>query len=112
MTMANPLRGESSLEIEGTVYNLKMSMNAICIAEKLTGLKTPEMLNDLQEGSFTVIRALFAASMSGKIQDMTLEKAGDLMQAAGIDVVTDTLTKMLESAFPKPKTETGAANPL
>ncbi len=107
--VANPHKGEVSLEIGGTSYTLKFSTNALCVAEKVSGQKISALMDDLGEGSLNAVRALFTAAMAKHMPNMTVEQAGDLLDEATVPVVTAKLTEALMIAFPTAKADT--ANP-
>lgn len=106
---ANPHKGEVSIKIDGASYTLKMSSNAICVAEKVSGQTMSQLAAGLGDGSFLAIRSMFMAALSSQFPALTLEQAGDLMDNAGIERVTTALLEAFALAFPKQ--EGGEANP-
>ena len=98
--MANPHKGEVPLEIGGTLYTLRLDFNALCSAEEFSSKRMPALIEDLQSGSFAAIRILLLAAISHQVPDMTLAKAGDLVQEAGPPKVMDALTKALRLTLP------------
>ncbi len=108
--MANARRGEGSIEIDGTIYNLKLDNNAFCVAETATGSTTLELFRQMDRGSFSAIRALFYCSLLSRNPTVTIEGAGDLIDAAGNNVVIDKLSELIRISFPQAETG-GEANP-
>lgn len=83
--MANKFRGEVSFEAEGESYTLCFTSNSLCelegelgemsIVEFLTQLQNPKTIRN------TNIRKFFWAGLRARHPDMTLAKAGDIMDA-------------------------------
>lgn len=101
--MANPERGEVSIDIGGTSYTLAPSINAIIKVEamfsKAEGRKVTwsDVLKHLNAGSMEHKRAVFWATLLKYHPDVTIEQAGDLSDvldrqlgsnAALVDAVT------------------------
>jgi len=86
--VANPQRGEVSLEIGGREYVLALDLNAMCELEEL--LSTPEKpvsFQDVARGMMgsrmTYVRAFFWACLRRHHKEITVSGVSDLMSAAG-----------------------------
>lgn len=95
--MANPHQGETSIEIGGTLYTLKLSTNALCEVEDATG-RSISTLNYV--GSLRDIRALFWGALRGAHPKVTLADAGKMMDVAGVKAVSAAVGKAIALAFP------------
>ncbi len=107
--MANPHKGETSIEIDGKTYTLALTLNAMCELEDLLG--TPE-----KEVSFIEIvhavtqrkrtshmRALFWAALREHHPEVTLKQAGTLIQKmGGLIEFSKRLNGILETTNPDP----------
>jgi hypothetical protein len=106
--MANPNKGEVDVEIKGQQYRLAFTTNSICELEDLLGRGWFDIANDLASWSppthadgsprvesadeikrrigrirFSLMRSIFWAMLRENHADVTIKKAGELMQAAG-----------------------------
>lgn len=85
--MANLDKGEVSVEIGGTSYTLKQSINAAIEVEalfsKLEGRKVRwgEVVDEVNQGSAAAKRAVFWAMLRTHHPDITIERAGELSDA-------------------------------
>lgn len=87
--MANPHKGESSIEIDGKPYTLALTLNAMCELEAL--LSTPEkdvtFLDVLHSVTVrrktTYMRAIFWAALQEHHPGITVKDAGTLIQRLG-----------------------------
>ena len=100
-----------TVSLNGREYPLRFSVNALCCLEEKTGLT----LQSLQSASLSCLRGLLWCGLLTGEPGLTLEGAGDLLDAhlqSGGDVqaVSDALAAALGDAcfFPK---GTGAASP-
>ena len=92
------------LTLNGRDYPLRFSINALCCLEEKTGLS----LSQMQSAQFSCLRGLIWCGLMEAEQGLTLEGAGDLLDAhlrSGGDLhsVSDTLAAALADAcfFPK-----------
>jgi hypothetical protein len=100
--MANAERGEVDLTIGGVTYTMVLTTNALCELEDLmsTTLRPvtyADVLIQSKKGSTRAMRATFWASLRKHHRDVTVEKAGDLMDAA--DDQTTFAEKLARLAF-------------
>lgn len=97
--MANPLKGETAIDIGGVSYTLKLSYNSLCEAETQSGKTSTELMGELEGGSMTAIRLLFWASLLASSPKMTISQAGDLIDEATPAKVMSALTTCIRAAF-------------
>lgn len=88
-----------TVTLNGREYPLRFTVNSLCCLEEKTG----QSLTALQSSQFTCLRALLWCGLLSFAPDMTLEAAGDLMDAhlqAGGDLgaVSAQLAGALEDA--------------
>lgn len=81
----NPLRGESTVEIEGRAYGLTFDVSAFIFAQQATGKKMTDLIGGFSEEPDDLIglRAIFWAGLQRK-HPVTLSEAEDLLSSAGI----------------------------
>ena len=113
--MANKERGEYPVIVEGKPYTLRPTINAMCKAEALTGMKTSELVLADKTGSLAATRALIWAYLQpchGK-EIVTLDQAGEWIdRAGGMDAVNAALEQLEKvNEDDTPKGERGPANP-
>lgn len=102
--MANPKRGEVSLEVEGKAYTLKFSTNAICELEDRSGKGINEFAQGLNDpGKFRIsdLRVMIWVMLGNQVE--TLEAAGNLIDEIGMEEVVDKVAKAFQLAFPDEK---------
>lgn len=115
--MANPMRGEATISVDGEDIPLRLDMNAMVEAETVTGLSIGEIAVSLS--SVMTFRAgtaralLWAGIRAGGRKGYTLDAAGDLLGKIGMAVAAEKIGAALAGAFPRaqPHTE-GEAAPL
>lgn len=106
--MANIHRGEVSLDAGGRVYTLRLSVNALCDLEGVVQRPATAAIADLVDAGkganvdFRLARAVIWAAMLGNSPGATLEDAGELIEAAGLGPVMESIGKMITAAFPAP----------
>jgi hypothetical protein len=105
----NPVRGEVALDAAGKSYTLKFSTNALCEAENI--LDKPMAVIMAQLDRLAVLRVLMWAALQHKQPGVSLQDAGEIMDAAGMKAVVPALTDALNLAFPKPDEKDGEARP-
>jgi hypothetical protein len=86
--MANPERGEASLEVDGKVYRLKAGTNMMRALEhhfstSARHLSTLQIVRLADEGSFTHYCGIIWAMLRKYHADLTMDQVGDLIDAAG-----------------------------
>lgn len=107
--MANPVRGETTLQVGDKIYTLVLTTNAICAAEDATDKGIGKIIDDLTR--FSYLRALFWASLGENHPEVTLKQAGSMMQEVGSLVVIGLVQKALALGFPKPDKDAKASPP-
>lgn len=92
--MANRIKGEVALSHDGATFTLVLDFNALAEFEAATGQNAIKVLGggDL---TITQLRALMHAGLRRHHPEMTLEGAGEILQAN-----MDKLGSALASAFP------------
>lgn len=86
--MANAERDEHDLTIEGQTYTLKLTTNAMCEVETamsttLRQVSFADVLMASNKHNVSAMRAIFWASLRDKHPEVTLAKAGELMDKVG-----------------------------
>lgn len=107
--MANAERGEVSLTLDGKVYTLALSLNAMVALEEL--FSTPEKLMTFEEvsaladkGSIKHVRALIWSVFQDYHPEVTLTGVSKLVTAAGgLGVLTVKLAELAKASTPDPK---------
>lgn len=105
--MANPHRGEVTFKAADTEYTLAFSTNAICELEELLDNGINAIVANMER--LMTVRAMLWAGLRTKHPDITLDKAGKLIDICGMLVATDAINKALQVAFPPPD-ESSAKN--
>jgi len=104
----NSKRGGVTLTADGVEYVVKISTNAMVRYQDHTGESFLDGIAALQEhqGDIRRIRDLFWAGVS-HIEDMTPEKAGDIMDEAGFAAALEKVSEAAALAFPPAKEPAG-----
>lgn len=106
--MANPIKGEIAFEVEGQDYVLLLDFNALCDLED----DFPGLMDGTAElKSPKAIRRVFHAGLAAHHPDVTLQEAGSLIHAIGLDGAGDLVRRSFEAAFPTAKGGDDAARP-
>lgn len=113
--MANPHRGEVELKAGEKTYTLVYTINALCELEEETGKSVDLLIAEINtdKPKLSAIRALFWAGLRTH-HKMTVEEAGEVMQAAGPVLAAVSSQKAVALAF-SPADEAAKdapANPL
>lgn len=107
--MANTVRGESTVRIDGQDYTFRFSINAICELEELTGLPVTMVIGEVERGYIKAMRAIIWAGLRARHSDVTLDQAGDLAEALiaerGMDGAGLVVGNALVAAFPDASAE-------
>jgi hypothetical protein len=104
----SPLNGEITFDAGGRSYRLVLGFNALCAAEVQTGKRWSDIMADAQSGSPSVIRVLFWAGLRKHHPEVTVDGAGDLIDAVGMGRAGELVATAVTSAFPP----TEGAGPL
>lgn len=105
--MANPHRGEVTFKVADAEYTLVFSTNAICELEERLDKGLNAIVANMER--LTTVRAMLWAGLRAKHPDITITKAGEMIDACGMLVATDVIGKALHAAFP-PQDESTAKN--
>ena len=101
--MANSEKGEVSFEALGITWTLHFSTNALCELEDASGKSAVELANSLADESkakISTLRLMVWAGLKSCHSDITTEKTGDVIDAAGFDLIASKIAKAFELAFP------------
>lgn len=95
--MANKLKGEISVTIEGKVWILVADFNALCDFEETTGELAVEFIDRFETGTVPMrhIRAFVHAMLKARQPDATAIDAGNILSAD-----PDALKRAFDAAFP------------
>lgn len=107
--MANKHKGEVALQVGDATYTMRLSVNALCHLEEATGKPVNQVMAELQNGAdikLGTLRQIVQASLVDQHNEVDLNKAGDIMEEAGVAIVVDKLTEALLAAFPEAKVKT------
>jgi Phage tail tube protein, GTA-gp10 len=111
--MANPVRGETAFEADGTTYTLSFSINALCALEDAMGegiMEITRLLSDPAKLRLNNVRTVFWAGLRDHHAEVDIDQAGKLMTALGQVEAIEMAGKALALAFPEaPKGPLGAA---
>jgi len=96
----------SKVVLSGEEHTLKLTMNAICSWEEVTGKNFIEFTNSLKKkGVLSVqvsdMRALLWAELLHEDKDTKLSEAGDLMTFENISEVMEAVAQAVAEAMPK-----------
>ncbi|SFR40488.1 hypothetical protein SAMN04488005_1507 [Yoonia tamlensis] len=99
----NSKRGGVTLLVDGTNYDVRVTTNAMVRYQDHSGESFLDGIAALQTSQSDVrrMRNLFWAGVS-HIEDMTPEKAGDLMDEVGFAVALEKVSEAAALAFPQP----------
>ena len=97
--MSNPHRGEVAFAVGDQTYTLFYGTNSICELEDKLGQNLAEIVAGL--GQLKVMRAVLWAGLL-RHHNMSLEEAGDVMDAAGVPATVEAVNKAIFTAFPPP----------
>lgn len=104
----NRLTGETTFQVEGRTYTLKLTSNALCLLEDQFSTPTQrvswlEILNRGMTGHWRELRGVLWASLRKHHPSITFEQAGDLMDALDPDVLKEAFDRLGDSARPDPE---------
>jgi hypothetical protein len=103
--MANPHTGSHDVTINGESYRFRFSTNAIVEAEAETGLRFFDIgarLEDDSQRSFADLRWMFWVGLRAERPTLTLDDAGDLIDALGLVTATGVAFQALEASLANP----------
>jgi hypothetical protein len=108
--MPNPHKGEAAFEVDGVVYTLRLSTNAICELETAMDKGLDAIVGNMAR--LSTVRGLLWAALRDHHPEITMAGAGILIDKAGMAAAMNAVTAALTAAFP-PKTDekAGPTNP-
>ena len=111
--MANRHRGEAALRVEGKVYTLAFTINAMCDVEGLLGRSTDQILAALVDSPpLSVVRALLWGGLRQHHADIDLNGAGEIIEAlGGAGEALAVIGEAMSAAFPEAEPSGGDARP-
>jgi hypothetical protein len=111
--MANAVRGEVEIEVEGETRTLVLDFNGLCEVEGASGgRKTEDLIEELKAGpSFSTIRAFMLGALKRHEPKATLMDAGDVVQALGASDARLKVIEAIAAAFPVAEAGKATANP-
>lgn len=116
--MANPHLGEVPLTVDGEVYKISFSLNAMCELEDAFGQPLLAVIADLQEAQadprklrVSVLRTLVWGALQDHHPDIDEKAAGRLAGRAGLPNVMAAILEAIQLAFPQSKPGAKPKNP-
>lgn len=111
--MANRVRGEVAVEIDGKSWTLRYGTNALCeledkLAQPINVIMA--MLQDREALRIKTIRSVVWAGLREKHPEVTEKDAGDLISAIGFPAMMAKVAEALKAAFPDDPDEGSAAD--
>ena len=99
--------GKKHFDALGDTWTLSYDINALCRIEDRLGIENAQEFQRVLKNnlSFRKLRTLFCCGLS---PEATEERAGEVMQALGMDEVSAMITDTIQAAFPDTK---GKASP-
>ncbi|WP_157014896.1 GTA-gp10 family protein [Mesorhizobium xinjiangense] len=101
--MANPHRGQVSLEAGDKAYTLSFSVNAICELEDALDrpvARIAEELNDPENIRMSTVRSVIWAALQDCHPGTTIQEAGEIATVAGTTAIMEALGRAFQLAFP------------
>lgn len=95
-------RVKVQLRLQDKDRTLVLSFNALCMAEEVTNINFL-MGENITFSSLRVLRALVWAGLIHEDPNLSLGEAGDMIEEAGADNVTDAIIKAYAKAMPDAK---------
>lgn len=104
------MRGRISFEADGQAHALHYSHNAICRLEETTGKSLGQLTRELESmGENLSVRSVRQLFWGGLPEGTTLEQAGEIMDAVGLQGAGDLIARAVAAAFPAPAPGAGPA---
>ena len=103
--MANSVRGEVAFEVEGRDYKLVLDFNALCEVEDVLGADGMDLARP------KAIRAIFWAALLRHHPDVTVQDAGDLIGALGLERAGEVVAEAMNRSGLAGGDGQAAANP-
>lgn len=77
--------------------HLKFNLNALILAEKITGKKLSELGNNEQAFDLEFLRAMVFVGLLSEDKDLTIEQVGELIDMENIEYVANKLGEAMQS---------------
>jgi hypothetical protein len=103
----NRKRGGVTLSVDGVDYLFRITTNALIAYKDMMGHSFQEGLAAIQanQDDFRTARAVIWTALAHD-KAITVEDAGDVMDAVGLPAALAAFTEAVSLAFPQPETET------
>lgn len=102
--MANPHKGEVTLQAGGETYRLRFTTNAMCELEDATGKTISEIVADLSDEKtppgLRTMRVLLWAALIEHQEGTTVKDAGKICDEVGMASIGALIGKAIQQAFP------------
>lgn len=102
--VANPDRGQVSMEVAGTTYVMQLSPHALAVLKKETGLSLKGVIESMQaagdDPDFELVMTLLWAAMQDHHPDLSKEDAMRFFPAGGLEELIEKMNELFEAAFP------------
>lgn len=102
--MANPHRGQVTLQAGDTAYTLSFSVNALCVLEEELDMpvaKVATAMNDPETVRLSLIRAVVWGALQDHHPEIDLAAAGSIASEAGIAATMEAVGRAFHLAFPE-----------
>lgn len=112
--MANPVRGEVSLDVGDQHYVLVFGTNAICALEEHFGVKAPQLAHLFDESTelgIKELRVILWAGLQDRHEEFTLKAVGRLIDEVGMGEMTERLQEAFGKAWPDAAEAAKSARP-
>lgn len=98
--MANAIKGELAVTIDGDELTLCLDVNALCEVEALFGKTSADMIPKIDSGDMILLRGFFWAACRRNHSDVNLVEAGDYVFALHPPEASRVLIECLRLSFP------------
>jgi hypothetical protein len=101
--MANPVKGEVSLEVGGKTYMLVLGTYALAALERRKQMPWPQLIKRVGEGQagYDDILAMFHCGLLRHHRQITEEQAADMIDAVGIETAVKVIGEALKLSMPQ-----------
>lgn len=113
--MANRQKGETGFDALGQTWTLRYGTNALCEIEDLFGRSALDVARDFEDETTVRIRSIrdfFFCGLKDHYPDVDAAKAGEIIDALGLDRVGTKIGEALALAFPSPDDTHAPGKPL
>lgn len=100
--MANPIKGEVPLEVDGKRYTFVLGTYALAALERRMKMQWPKLFKKAADGEWGIneILATVHAGMLRHQRDMTEEQAADLIDQVGLERINEMLGEAIKLMQP------------